>query len=129
TIHVNGGDDVELTVRSSVHGPIVSDVLDLDGVADVPVPDGSPGGTYVHHFQVGLYRPSAYTSINALILIKGLAAGLDQVFKGPFLKPVLQTMVKGAVTDEGIAVNRHLMEIIFDEFMNYFSLRKYTAQD
>ncbi|WP_448059246.1 penicillin acylase family protein [Cellulomonas hominis] len=46
TLHVNGGEDVELTVRSSVHGPIISDVLDLDGVADVPVPDGSPGGTY-----------------------------------------------------------------------------------
>ena len=32
TIRVNGGPDVRLTVRESVHGPIVSDVLDLVGV-------------------------------------------------------------------------------------------------
>lgn len=45
-IKVAGGDDVELTVRETVHGPIVSDVLDLDEVRTTPVPEGSPRGTY-----------------------------------------------------------------------------------
>lgn len=40
TIHVAGSDDVEITVRSTVHGPIVSDVL--DGVADAGQDAGSP---------------------------------------------------------------------------------------
>ncbi|GEK21396.1 penicillin acylase family protein [Cellulomonas xylanilytica] len=42
-IHVNGGDDVRLTVQESVHGPLVSEVLDLQGVGTAPVPDGAPG--------------------------------------------------------------------------------------
>ena len=28
TIHVNGGEDVVLTVRETLHGPIISDVLE-----------------------------------------------------------------------------------------------------
>lgn len=50
TIHVNGADDVKLTVRESIHGPIVSDVLDLVGVGTAPVPDGAPG----RRFEVAL---------------------------------------------------------------------------
>ena len=49
-IHVNGGDDVRLTVRESVHGPLVSDVLDLVGVGSAPVPEGAPG----RRFEVAL---------------------------------------------------------------------------
>lgn len=49
-IHVNGGDDVELTVRESVHGPLVSDVLDLVGVGTAPVPEDAPG----RRFEVAL---------------------------------------------------------------------------
>jgi penicillin amidase len=45
-IKVNGGEDVELTVRESVHGPIVSDVLDLDGLGRVPAPDDAPYGAF-----------------------------------------------------------------------------------
>ncbi|KRD43050.1 penicillin amidase [Cellulomonas sp. Root930] len=45
-IKVNGGDDVRLTVRESVHGPLVSDVLDLVGVGTAPVPEGAPGRTF-----------------------------------------------------------------------------------
>jgi penicillin amidase len=43
TISVNGASSVEITVRETVHGPIVSDVLDVDTVADAPVPEGAPG--------------------------------------------------------------------------------------
>ncbi|MBO9570178.1 MAG: penicillin acylase family protein [Cellulomonas iranensis] len=46
TISVAGGDDVELEVRATAHGPIVSDVLDLDGVARGPVPDDAPGARF-----------------------------------------------------------------------------------
>lgn len=50
TIRVNGGDDVELTVRESVHGPLVSEVLDLEGVGTAPVPEDAPG----RRFEVAL---------------------------------------------------------------------------
>lgn len=43
TIEVAGGDDVELEVRTTRHGPIVSDVLDLPDVQRAPVPDDAPG--------------------------------------------------------------------------------------
>ncbi|MCR6493715.1 penicillin acylase family protein [Cellulomonas sp. P24] len=46
TIKVNGGADVRLTIRSTVHGPIVSDVLPLDTVASAPVPEDAPFGRY-----------------------------------------------------------------------------------
>ncbi|HWS56970.1 MAG TPA: penicillin acylase family protein [Actinotalea sp.] len=42
-IEVAGGDPVEIQVRSTVHGPIVSGVLDIDWVAGAPVPDGGRG--------------------------------------------------------------------------------------
>ncbi len=45
-IKVNGADPIRLPVRETVHGPIVSDVLDLDTVADSPVPEDAPGSTF-----------------------------------------------------------------------------------
>ncbi len=45
-IKVNGGDDVTIVVRQSVHGPIVSDVLDVDQVGDAPMPDGTSDRGY-----------------------------------------------------------------------------------
>ncbi|WP_448631406.1 penicillin acylase family protein [Cellulomonas soli] len=45
-IKVAGADDVEITVRATVHGPIVSDVLDIDEVRTAPVPEDSPRGRY-----------------------------------------------------------------------------------
>ncbi|WP_223410990.1 penicillin acylase family protein [Occultella gossypii] len=42
-IEVNGGDDVTIAVRSTPHGPIVSDAIDSTRAAgDLPLPDGSP---------------------------------------------------------------------------------------
>jgi penicillin amidase len=43
-IEVNGGDPVTIEVRSTVHGPIVSDVLDISSLAGAPVPTGGRGG-------------------------------------------------------------------------------------
>lgn len=43
TIEVNDGDAVTLTVTSTEHGPVVSEVLPATGVAGtVPVPEGAP---------------------------------------------------------------------------------------
>ena len=44
TIRVAGGNDVPLTVRSTVHGPIVSDVLDIldEAGAQAPTPEPAP---------------------------------------------------------------------------------------
>lgn len=46
TIKVNGGDDVQLDVVETSHGPIVSDVLDLADVTRSPVADDAPLGRY-----------------------------------------------------------------------------------
>ena len=43
-IEVNGSDPVTLEVRSTEHGPIVSDVLDLGRVTSAPTPDGGGRG-------------------------------------------------------------------------------------
>lgn len=43
-IEVNGGEAVTLEVRSTEHGPIVSDVLDLTRAAFSPMPEGRGGG-------------------------------------------------------------------------------------
>lgn len=43
TIAVAGGEDVEIEVRTTRHGPIVSDVLDVPDVRRAPVPDDAPG--------------------------------------------------------------------------------------
>ncbi len=47
TIKVNGGKDVQVTVRSTGHGPIISDVLPSVKTAKLaPVPKGTPKGNY-----------------------------------------------------------------------------------
>ncbi|WP_123372405.1 penicillin acylase family protein [Cellulomonas sp. PhB150] len=46
TIKVNGGDDVTIQVRSTRHGPIISDVVDLGGTGNSPLPDGTSGHGY-----------------------------------------------------------------------------------
>jgi penicillin amidase len=44
TIRVAGGDDIELTIRSTVHGPIISGLTDdMTAVADDPAPGLAPG--------------------------------------------------------------------------------------
>ncbi|WP_374093865.1 penicillin acylase family protein [Microbacterium sp. BLY] len=46
TIKVAGGDDIELTIRSTVHGPIISGLTDdFTGIADDPVPGLTAEGT------------------------------------------------------------------------------------
>ena len=43
TIEVAGGDDVEIAILSTRHGPIVSDVLPVNPAAQAPVPEDAPG--------------------------------------------------------------------------------------
>lgn len=43
-IEVNGGDPVEIEVRSTVHGPLVSDALDIAALAGAPTPTGGRTG-------------------------------------------------------------------------------------
>ncbi|WP_149202363.1 penicillin acylase family protein [Actinotalea subterranea] len=47
TIEVNGGEPVELQIRSTVHGPIVSGALDVGRLASAPMPDGGRGSPEV----------------------------------------------------------------------------------
>ncbi|KGM08841.1 penicillin acylase family protein [Cellulomonas carbonis] len=44
-IEVNGGEPVEIEVRSTEHGPIVSDVLDVGGVRSTPTAQGARRST------------------------------------------------------------------------------------
>ncbi|GAB2470436.1 penicillin acylase family protein [Xylanimonas ulmi] len=46
TIRVAGSAAIDLTVRSTAHGPIISDVLDVDAVAGAPTEQGTLLGTY-----------------------------------------------------------------------------------
>nr|WP_245852676.1 penicillin acylase family protein [Isoptericola jiangsuensis] len=46
TIRVNGGDPVELEVRSTDHGPLLSGVLDVGAVVDSPTEAGTEFGEY-----------------------------------------------------------------------------------
>lgn len=57
TLRVAGGEDVELEVRSTVHGPIVSTVIDAtDAVTDSPV-DGTRLGEYAVALQWTALEP------------------------------------------------------------------------
>ncbi|NLE70839.1 MAG: penicillin acylase family protein [Actinomycetales bacterium] len=47
TIEVNGADPVEIEVRSTVHGPLVSEVLDIRSLAGSPTPASPRPGTEV----------------------------------------------------------------------------------
>lgn len=44
TIEVAGGEPVELEVRSTSHGPLVSDALDIGSLAGAPTPSGGRSG-------------------------------------------------------------------------------------
>lgn len=56
TIKVNGGEDVELDISSTVHGPIVSTVLPMDKVAQSPT-EGTPLGDYEVSLQWTALEP------------------------------------------------------------------------
>ena len=50
TIKVPGEEDVVIVVRSTRHGPIISDVVDVSEAGQVPVPEDAPG----RRFEVSL---------------------------------------------------------------------------
>lgn len=96
TIEVAGGQDVELLVRTTRHGPIVSDVLDVDGVARVPVPEGAPG----RRFEVSL----AWTALEPgrtaeAILAMMTARDADDVAAAAALLDVPSQNIVFATTD------------------------------
>ena len=47
TIEVNGAEPVQIRVRSTVHGPLVSDVLGIEALRDSPLPTGPSASTQV----------------------------------------------------------------------------------
>jgi penicillin G amidase len=61
TIKVHGGDDVELTIRATKHGPLLSDVSDqLADVGEAARVDGRPDGeTYAVALEWTALHPSA----------------------------------------------------------------------
>lgn len=70
TIDIAGAEPVELTIRETVHGPIISDVLEeTETVATLPVPAGSPsaGSGYVVSLAWTALIPG--TSMDAIFAI------------------------------------------------------------
>lgn len=57
TIRVAGGSPIELTVRSTLHGPLVSSVLDLDPVESAPTEQGTELGDYEVALQWTALQP------------------------------------------------------------------------
>jgi len=57
TIRVAGGAPVDLTVRSTDHGPIVSDVLDVGEVVGSPTTEGTEFGEYAVALQWTALQP------------------------------------------------------------------------
>jgi penicillin amidase len=65
TIRVNGGSPVDITVRSTVHGPLISDVLDddkagadrMDALAQSPTEEGTELGDYAISLQWTALEP------------------------------------------------------------------------
>ncbi|MEZ0446919.1 penicillin acylase family protein [Cellulomonas sp. ICMP 17802] len=95
-IHVNGAADVRLTIRESVHGPILSDVLDLTGVSTAPVPEDAPG----RRFAVAL----AWTALQPgrtmdAVLAMDVAKGADDIQTAAALFDVPSQNIVFATTD------------------------------
>ncbi|MFE6971116.1 penicillin acylase family protein [Isoptericola sp. NPDC057653] len=57
TIRVSGGKPVDITVRSTEHGPIVSDVLDVGDVVGAPTQAGTEFGEYAVALQWTALQP------------------------------------------------------------------------
>ena len=66
TIHVHGGDDVTITVRSTAHGPLLSDVDDRVAEAGQD-PPGVPGGGYAVALEWTALRPT--TTADAILAL------------------------------------------------------------
>ena len=67
TIKVNGGEDVDLAVRESVHGPIISDVLNVGEAHQAPVAEDTPWGDYEVALRWTALEPSA--TVDALLAL------------------------------------------------------------
>ncbi len=77
TIKVNGGADVTLEVRTTTHGPILSDVLDeLDVVRRAPTSTGVPGLRYEVALAWTALRPG--TTADAILMF-GTAENADDI--------------------------------------------------
>ena len=71
-LKVAGGDDVELTVRSTVHGPIISDVL--DGVADA---GDDPDSVKTHAVSLAWTALTPATTADAIFELNTAASFAD----------------------------------------------------
>lgn len=95
-IKVNGGDIIRLPVRETVHGPIVSDVLDLGPVAAAPVPVDAPGSTFAVALEWTALQPG--TSMQALLAMD-VASDADDIRAAAALLDVPAQNIVFATTD------------------------------
>ena len=95
-IKVNGGNPIRLPVRETVHGPIVSDVLDVDPVSAAPVPSNSPGSTFEVALAWTALQPSR--SMEA-VLAMDVARDADDIRAAAALLDVPSQNIVFATTD------------------------------
>ncbi|MCL3861254.1 penicillin acylase family protein [Actinotalea sp. K2] len=121
-IEVNGGEPVELEIRSTVHGPIVSGVLDIGRIAGAPTADGrrapstevslawtalEPGRTADAVFLLAAAKDAADVAAAAALfavpsqnIVFATVAG-DIGYQAPGLIPVRQRIVGDPVPSDG----------------------------
>ncbi|WP_311836221.1 penicillin acylase family protein [Cellulomonas fimi] len=97
TIKVNGGDDVELVVRSTGHGPIISGVLpEVNAARVAPLPEGAPAGVY--EISLGWTALAPGRSADAVFAIN-LARDADDIAAAAALFEVPSQNIVFATTD------------------------------
>jgi penicillin amidase len=84
-IEVNGGEPVTIEVRATGHGPIVSDVLEIDRLAAAPLPNGPRGRTEVALAWTALEPGRSADAVFMLATAKGAAdlANVAEAFVVP----------------------------------------------
>lgn len=97
-IRVNGGEDVELEVRTTEHGPILSDVMRaLGSVRLAPVPEGAPGtGLRDHAVAVASAAMTPGRTMDGIFALDAAASAADvsaaaALFSAPTLNIVFAT--------------------------------------
>jgi penicillin amidase len=96
TIRVNGGDPVELEVRSTDHGPIVSPVLDVTDVVGSPTETGTEFGEYAVSLAWTALQPGRTADA---VFAMNTAADADDVAAAGALFEVPSMNIVFATTD------------------------------
>ena len=60
-----------------------------------------------HHLYIHLYGTFADSLVDSFIFVKGIRAGIYQVFQCPATIRITQTVINRFITNQGISIDRH----------------------